>query len=59
MYRRRIGGDEDDVKMRFLAQSFIGEVRTWFRSLQESSIHDYGAFETTFLDKWEDKKNLQ
>ncbi len=51
--------DEDDVKMRFLAQSFIGEVKTWFRSLQAGSIANYDAFETTILDKWEDKKNPQ
>jgi len=48
--------DEDDVKMRFPTQSFIGEVKTWFRSLQERSIANYDAFEIAFFDKWEDKK---
>ncbi len=48
---------DGDVKMRILAQSFIGEVKTWFIGFVAGSIVDYDAFKREFLDKWEDKKN--
>jgi len=49
--------DHEDVKMRLFAQSFSGEVKKWFRGLREGSINTFQVFETTFLRKWEDKKN--
>ena len=51
--------DHDDAKMRFLAQSFTGKVKFWYRGLAGGSIRDYADFETAFLDKWEAKKNPQ
>ena len=45
--------------MRFLAQSFTGEVKVWYRGLVAGSIWDYPAFEITFLERWETKKNPQ
>ena len=51
--------EHDDVKMGFLTQSFTSEVKTWYRGLVASFIRDYAAFETSFLDKWEEKKNPQ
>jgi len=49
--------DHEDVKMRLFAQSFSGEVKKWFRGLRAGSINTFQVFETTFLRKWEDKKN--
>ena len=47
----------EDAKMRLFAQSFYGEVKKWFRGLLAGSIHDFQEFETSFLRKWERKKN--
>jgi hypothetical protein len=30
-----------DMKMRLFAQSFLGEVRKWFKSLQPTTIQDF------------------
>ena len=49
--------DDDDVKMRLLAQSFYGKVKKWFRWLKARSIHNYTKLETTFLGRLEDKNN--
>jgi hypothetical protein len=43
--------------MRFFAQSFAGEVRKWFKSLQPTSIQEFIAFETYFINRWGDKRN--
>ncbi len=40
--------DDDDMKMRILAQSFTSEVKTWFRGLQAGIIANYVDFERTF-----------
>ena len=48
----------EDAKMRLLAQSFVGEVKKWFRGLAAGSLHNFQEFETTFLRKWECKKNF-
>jgi hypothetical protein len=49
--------DYADAKMRLFAQSFAGEVRKWFKSLRPTSIQDFTAFETSFINRWGDKKN--
>jgi hypothetical protein len=49
--------DYADTKMRLFAQSLSGEVRKWFKSLSATSIQDFVAFETSFITRWEDKKN--
>ena len=49
--------DYEDAKMRLFAQIFYGEVKKWFRVLPAGSIHDFQEFWTTFLRKWEMKKN--
>ena len=43
--------------MRLFAQSLLGEVKEWFRGLPIGSIHNFQEFQTTFLGKWERKKN--
>lgn len=43
--------------MRLFSQSFYGEVKKWFKGLATRSIHNFQEFETTFLRKWERKKN--
>jgi hypothetical protein len=49
--------DYADAKMRLFVQSLSGDVRKWFKSLPPMSIRDFTAFETSFLNKWGDKKN--
>jgi hypothetical protein len=49
--------DYADAKMRLFAQSLLGDVRKWFKSLPPMSIQDFTAFKTSFLNKWGDKKN--
>jgi hypothetical protein len=49
--------DFEDVKMRLFTQSLVGKVRKWFRALPAASIMQFEAFETSFLAKWDDKKN--
>ena len=50
--------DHEDVKMRLFSHIFYGEVKKWFRGHAARSIHDFQEFETTFLRKWESKKNF-
>jgi hypothetical protein len=49
--------DYTDEKMWLFTQILSGDVRKWFKSLPPTSIQDFAAFETSFLDKWGDKKN--
>ena len=49
--------DDDGVRMKIFVQSLTGDVRTWFRSLQENSIGDPEALYQTFINKWEKKKD--
>lgn len=44
--------------MRLFAQSLLGEVKKWFRSLTTDVILDFQHFERMFLGRWEEKKNL-
>jgi hypothetical protein len=49
--------DNADAKMRLFSQSLSGDVRKWFKSLSPTIVQDFIAFETSFLNKWGDKKN--
>jgi hypothetical protein len=49
--------NEADVQMRLFAQSPIGEVKKWFKTLRVAIITDIAVFHRTFLDRWEVKKN--
>jgi hypothetical protein len=49
--------DYVDVKMRLFEQSLSEEVRKWFKSLPPARIQDLFAFETSFINRWGDKKN--
>jgi hypothetical protein len=49
--------DEDDIQMRLFAQSLIGDVKKWYKALPAASIPDLVAFQRSFLDRWEVKKN--
>jgi len=49
--------DYAGVKMQLFTQIFSGDVRKWFKTLPPMSIWDFVAFETSFLDKWGNKKN--
>jgi hypothetical protein len=49
--------DEVDVQMRLFTQSLIGDVKKWFKYLPAASIPDLVAFQRSFLDRWEVKKN--
>jgi hypothetical protein len=49
--------DHEYVKLRLFAQSLLGEVRKWFKSIPASSILNFATFETIFLARWGDKKN--
>jgi ribonuclease HI len=49
--------DEADVQMRLFAQSLTGDVKKWYKALPAASIPDLVAFQRSFLDRWEVKKN--
>ena len=49
--------DEADVNMRLFAQSLMGEVKKWFKTLRAATITDIASFHRTFFDRWEVKKN--
>ena len=49
--------DNEDIKVRLFAQSLAGEVRELFTDLLDNSIMNYQAFEDSFKNKWEEKKN--
>jgi hypothetical protein len=49
--------DEVDVQMRLFAQSLTGDVKKWFKALPAASVPDLVAFQRSFLDRWEVKKN--
>jgi hypothetical protein len=49
--------DEADVQMRLFAQSLTGDVKKWYKSLPATSVPDLVAFQRSFLDRWEVKKN--
>ena len=47
---------DDDVEMRFFAQSLSREANKWFRDLPARSIATFEASQTSFLERWDDKK---
>jgi hypothetical protein len=49
--------DEVDVQMRLFAQILTGDTKKWFKALPAASIPDLVAFQRSFLDGWEVKKN--
>jgi hypothetical protein len=49
--------DEVNVQMRLFAQSLTGDVKKWFKALPTASIPHLVAFQISFLDRWEVKKN--
>jgi hypothetical protein len=49
--------DEADVQMRLFAQSLTGDVKKWFKALRPATVVDLAAFQRSFLDRWEVKKN--
>ena len=49
--------DEADVQMRMFAQSLTGDIKKWYKGLHVASILDFTAFQKSFLDRWEVKKN--
>ncbi len=49
--------DDEDVKLRLFAQTFIGEVRKWFKALTPRSIRNWVEFEDNFLRKWGNRTN--
>ena len=44
--------------MRLFVQSFVGEVKKWFKVLAPRSLHDWNELEDTFLRKWGIKVDL-
>lgn len=44
--------------MRLFVQSFIGEVKKWFKALAPGSLHNWDELEEDFLRKWGSKFNL-
>ena len=47
--------DYEDVKMMLLAQSLFGQAKKWCKYLPVGSNRNFVAFQTTFLDIWDDK----
>ena len=45
----------EDVKIRFFAQSLSREAKKWYKDLPAGSIRNFAAFQTSFLDRWDDK----
>lgn len=48
---------DEDVKMRLFVQSFISEVRKWFKALTPESIQNWDKLKDKFLRKWGSKVN--
>ena len=49
--------DDDNVKLRIIAQILGGEVRKRFKGLNTNIIHDIPDFHQTFISRCEFKKN--
>lgn len=49
--------DEVDVKMRLFAQTLVGDVKKWFKTLPHNHIVDLAAFHQFFKNRWERKEN--
>ena len=48
--------DYEVVKMRLFAQSLYGEAKKWYKYLPNRSIQNFDAFQTTFLERWDDNQ---
>ena len=48
--------DEDNINMRLFVLSLSGEVKKWFKDLPTRSIRMFTAFQTAFLERWDDKR---
>ena len=46
--------DYDDGKMRLFVLSLPGEAKKWFKDLPARSIATFEAFQTSFLERWDD-----
>lgn len=51
------GVDHEHVKLRLFAQSLSGKARKWYRSLTTRSIPNFQHIQSSFLNRWEVKKN--
>ena len=49
--------DHDDVTVKLFSQTLDGEEIKWYKNLPDDYILSYQAFEYSFKDKLEDKKN--
>jgi len=49
--------DEENSKMRIIAQSFSRDVKKWFRSMDVDSINNSQRLIELFLACWQKKKN--
>lgn len=49
--------DEDNAKMRNIAQSFSGNVKKWFHNLSTNSVNNSQRLIELFLGHWQEKKN--
>lgn len=58
-YARNLGVQHDDVVIRMFVQSLDEDVRKWFKTLPNDSIHTREALRTIFLNRWGDKKDDQ
>lgn len=49
--------DNDDAKIRIIAQSVLGDVKTWLRNLTPNSVSNPQNLSNFLLVKWEERKN--
>lgn len=49
--------DDDDAKMRLMAQSFSGDVKKWLCGLATGSIDTPQRLNELFLSRWWENKN--
>ena len=49
--------DAENVELRLFVETFVGEVRKWFRGLSVARIATLADLQRQFLGRWEVKKN--
>lgn len=49
--------NDEDVRLGLFSQTFIGEVRKWFKTLTPRSFQNWVEFEDSFLRKWGNRTN--
>lgn len=49
--------DEEDVKMRLLAQSFFRDVKRWFKGVRSRNFATFQELEDAFIARWSEKNN--